>query len=170
MSNLYKKVELTANVAIILVAALLGGVLFRQYMLPKSAAPAPAAQHRQVSKGETVSLPGVDWGRNGRTLVMALSTACHFCTESAPFYQRLAKGREGKPVKFVAVFPQQPDDGRQYLSRLDVSVDEVQQAPPGGMDVAGTPTLILVNDQGKVENVWVGKLPPEKEDEVVSSL
>lgn len=70
----------------------------------------------------------------------------------------------------MALFPQRAEDGRQYLSRLGVSVDEVQQLQPGSIDVPGTPTVILVDSQGTVQNVWVGKLTEVKEAEVVNSL
>jgi hypothetical protein len=36
--------------------------------------------------------------------------------------------------------------------------------------VRGTPTLILVDGDGKVADAWVGALPPEKENEVISRL
>ncbi|MET0650359.1 MAG: hypothetical protein ABW208_27440 [Pyrinomonadaceae bacterium] len=160
-----------ANVAIILVAAVLCAVLIKQYVLPASPNPPPSqVQRKQVSKGDKISVPGVDWGQSGQTLLMALSTGCHYCTESAPFYQRLSRERAGKSVRLVALFPQQTDESRQYLNGLGVTVDEVQQVSPGAVDVPGTPTLILVDGQGTVRNVWVGKLSEGKEVEVFASL
>ncbi|HEY9285591.1 MAG TPA: hypothetical protein VIP46_19225, partial [Pyrinomonadaceae bacterium] len=96
MENFAKKLEVAANVAIVVVAVLLSAVLVRSYL----AAPSeredvrPTVQtQRTLQNGESINLPGIDWQKNGRTLLMALSTTCHFCTESGPFYQRLV--REG---------------------------------------------------------------------------
>ena len=36
--------------------------------------------------------------------------------------------------------------------------------------VPGTPTLLLVDDQGKVLDVWVGKLDESREKQVLASL
>jgi thioredoxin-related protein len=38
------------------------------------------------------------------------------------------------------------------------------------LGVQGTPTLILVNQDGKVEQSWAGKLPPEQETEVLKRI
>lgn len=170
MSDLHKRIELLANVAIIVVAVLLGGVLVRRYLLPASPQP-DMAERVQIKPGTKLSLPDVDWGRSERTLLMVLSTNCHFCTESAPFYQRLAqeKARHGS-VSLVAILPQGGDEAQKYLSELGVPVDEIRQATLKDIPVRGTPTLILVDRTGGVVDSWVGKLPAEKEAEVLNRL
>lgn len=100
---------------------------------------------------------------------MVLSTNCHFCTESAPFYQRLAQQKAGRgDVRLMAVLPQSVGEAQKYLDDHGISVDEVRQAVPGAAYARGTPTLILVDRTGSVIESWVGKLPPEKEAEVLS--
>jgi hypothetical protein len=44
--------------------------------------------HRDF-RGTKVNLPGVDWAQNEQPLLLVLDEKCRFCTESAPFYQRL---------------------------------------------------------------------------------
>lgn len=103
--------------------------------------------------------------------MLALQSGCHFCTESAPFYQRFTSEISGqKRVRLVAALPQQIDDGRKYLNDLGAAVDEVKQASLESLKVAGTPTLLLVNRAGQVENVWRGKLSGNQEAEVLSRL
>lgn len=170
MSDLHKRIELVANVAIIVVALLLGGVLVRRYLLPASPPP-EAAERAGIKPGAKLSLPDVDWGRSDRTLLMVLSTKCQYCTDSAPFYQRLAeeKSRRGG-VSLMAVLPQDVEESRKYLGEHGVVADEVRQASPGSLGVKGTPTLLLVDNEGVVQGVWVGRLPPEREEEVLSRL
>lgn len=165
MGTIYRRVELLANVAIVLVAVMIGAVLVRGYFFSR-----PAEAPKNIAAGTKVSLPGVEWERNGKTLVLALQKGCHFCSESAPFYQRLVQAAAAKGVKIVAVLPQPQDESRQYLEGLAIPVADIRQAALGSLNVKGTPTLILVNDKGEVAASWVGKLPSDKESDVLARL
>ena len=167
---MFKKIELAANLAIIVIAILLGVILVRNYMLPRSESQ-PGATQSTIMPGTKLSMAGVDWKANGKTLVLALSTGCHFCTESAPFYQRIAqeKSKAGN-TRIVAAFPQPIAEGQKYLSDLSVKVDAVTQTSLDSVGVRGTPTLILADENGLVIDSWRGKLPSEKESEVLNRL
>lgn len=166
MNNLTKRIELLVNVVIIIVAVLIGGVLVNRYLLPQ--APSPEAQAR-IQPGTKLSVPGVEWGKNERTLLLVLSTSCRFCTESSPFYQRLAQEKTEKGgVGLVAVLPQSVVESQKYLNGLGVSVDDIKQAGLDAVQVWGTPTLIMADRTGAVVESWVGKLPAEKEVELLN--
>lgn len=172
MSNgLFKKTELLANIAIIVVALLLGAVLVKRYLLPGGDAAPTRNVDPRIPPGTKASLQGVDWAKNGQTLLLVLSRDCRFCTESAPFYQRLARETAGRTdIHLLAVFPQTVEEGKKYLEGLGVSVNEVRQASPGSTGAGGTPTLILVDSSGVVKNSWVGKLSTPEETEVLNQL
>ncbi len=166
MNNPTKRLEQLANVAIIVVALLLGGVLVKRYLLPQ--AESPQAQAR-LQPGTKLSVPGIEWDKNERTLLLVLSTTCHFCTESSPFYQRLAQEKAKKGgVGLVAVLPQSVDESQKYLNDLGVSVDDIKQVGLDAVQVRGTPTLIMADRTGTVVESWVGKLPSEAEVEVLN--
>lgn len=168
MTNLSKKIELCANLAIIVVALLLVGVLVKRFLPFRTTSSQDGVS---LAVGAKVPLTNTDWARNGRTMLLVLSSQCHFCTESAPFYQRLAKERETlKNVRLVAVLPQTVNDSQQYLSKLGVTVDEIRQSSLNSIGVSGTPTLILADNTGTVSGAWVGKLQPDKEAEVLDRL
>jgi hypothetical protein len=99
-----------ANLATILVSVLLSAVLIKVFLLPQKFS-APIGAQPLVGLNIKQSLPGVDWAKNKRTLVLALSTQCHFCTESAPFFQRIRK-ETTKDLKMVAVLPQSVGDSQ----------------------------------------------------------
>ncbi len=102
---------------------------------------------------------------------MALSTQCHFCSESAQFYQRVAQERtRAGSLRLVAVLPQPVDESQQYLKELGVTVDDVKQLRLDSIGVNGTPTLIMANSEGIVADSWRGKLSDEKELEVIARL
>jgi hypothetical protein len=179
--NLYRKAEFCANIAIVVVAVLLGVVLIKNLLPARStvATTAVLASQRSATDAPAPSAPAhnvavsdVDWAKNGRTLLLVLQAGCHYCTESAPFYQRLVQEAQaaGNGVQLVAVLPQETAEAREYLAQLHVPINEVRQASPGELGVPGTPSLLLVNQAGTVEDTWIGKLSPERETEVLNRL
>jgi thioredoxin-related protein len=167
MAGFQKKLELTANIAIILVAVILGYVLVRQFVFP--AAPA-APPYKQPEVGAKISLPDTDLSTSDKTLILAIKKGCHFCSESASFYQRLAQIAPDKGVRLIAAFPHTVDEGQGYLKELNVPIAEMKQADFTALSVSGTPTLILVDKNGQIQKFWVGKLPADKEAEVINSF
>jgi len=165
MSAIGSKIEMAANIAILIVSILMGVVLVQRYILAPSN-PAPPT----VSAGTAVSLPDVDWAGNGRTLLVAIQEGCHFCSESAPFYQRLVREASNNHVPVVAVLPQAIESGQKYLNDIKVPINNIRQAPLKSIGVGGTPTLLLVDNTGKIVTGWIGKLAPDKEAEVLSKL
>lgn len=165
MSLLEKRLEVLVNIAILcaflMVAALAAQKLFH---------PRAAERLSGPEIGAKVSLAGVDWSKSSRTLVLALSTTCHFCSESAGFYKRLVPEATGHGVSIVAVLPQPTAEGRSYLDGLGLHVEDVVQAPVTAVDGAGTPTLLIVDSGGRISKAWVGKLAPEREQQVFVSL
>ncbi|HMD86526.1 MAG TPA: redoxin family protein [Terriglobia bacterium] len=162
------RLESFANLATIIVSLVLTVVLIKVFLLPQSSPMSGRAESR-VGMSLKQSLPDVDWAKNKRTLVLAVSTQCHYCTESAPFFQRIQKERpEG--LKMVAVLPQAVDEGRKYLDGEGVHVDDVKQATLSTIGVTGTPTMLLVDGKGPVAKVWEGKLQPDQEAGVLAAL
>ena len=169
MNKINKRINLAANIAIVVVVILIGIVSARNY-LPSLRRNNTNHDYR-VAAGSNVSLPGVDWRKNGQTLLLVLDTKCPHCTASASFYQELARAAaQNRGVQLVAVLPQDIRESKQYLSDLSVPIDDVKQSGFDVLGVQGTPTLILVNQDGKVEQSWTGKLPPEKETEVLKRI
>lgn len=171
MNEVLKKIELVANLAIVAVALLLCTVLVKSYILPAPTherAREMAETRKSIGRGDEVAISGIDWQKNGRTLLLALSSTCHFCTQSAPFYQRVVKERGD--TQLVALLPQSAEEGRSYLEQLNITVADVRQASLARLGLSGTPTLILVSERGIVSDVWVGALAPSKENEVLSRL
>ena len=165
-----KKVEVLANVVIIIVALLVGVALIKQRLLTDPTGKDSRALIKEISAGSNVSIPGMDWQKNGKTLLLAIAPGCHYCSESAPFYQRLARETADGKAKLIAVLPTPDSEGRKYLKELGVNISEVKQVSLDSIGVTGTPTLILVNEAGVVTRAWVGQLPYDQEAEVLSQL
>jgi hypothetical protein len=184
LNNFLKKVAVLANLATIAIAILLGIAVVQLHSLAKAtryagptraAAPQPRTTAPLLSEslrvGAKLPIPGIEWAKNERTLLIALSEGCRYCAASGPFYQRLTKEVSGKKnIGVVAVFPQAVNQARNYLNSLGVSVADVRQMTLEDLGVIGTPTLILVNKEGVVTNSWRGQLPSNKEGEVLKQL
>ena len=164
MSQLAKRIELVANVCIIAVTLVICGALVKRFLLK----PATASEVSGVAVGTKISLSDVDWAKNGKTLLLVLSTNCKFCSKSAPFYQRLLIKTES--TKLVAVLPQNVEQSKEYLKALNVPIGDIKQGVPAAIGVRATPTLILVNSAGLVTDSWVGQLSVDRENEVIARL
>ena len=108
------------------------------------------------------------------TVALLLSRGCHFCTESAPFYRRLASARTRTPSEFsiVAVFPDAEGGvlGADYLKKNGINVNEVQTASFPNLGVSGTPTLLVLDGSHKVTLAWGGVLGLGGETKVISAI
>lgn len=153
-------VEIAANIAIVIVAIVIIGNFLWPRLRSKQKPSAPAV-------GSTVSLSGVDWQENGNTLVMVLQKGCRFCEESAPFYHRLHDQRSGLQPRLVAVIPGDKAETGRYLSDHGVLADDVINTSLEDIKVDATPTLLLVDQLGRVKSAWVGKLDESREKEVM---
>ena len=169
--SLARITEVAANLATIVVAVLLSVVLLRVFVFPRQPTRATRPDLERTQKGTNLKsvLPDVDWAKNGRTLVMAISTQCHFCADSLPLFQKITKD-SGCHVKTLALLPQTKADAEDYLSKGGVRVDDVRQVTLDSIGVRGTPTLLLVDAAGTVTNAWYGKLSSDQEYELLAEV
>ena len=159
-----KKIEMGANVAIIIVALVAVAIFVRNYWM------GPAELHHNIKTGSKFGLKVEDGRGSPKTVVLALSTNCHFCTESAGFYRELSLQCHQRHIPIIAVLPQEIAASQSYLTGEGVTVDEVRQAQLSDLRVDGTPTLVIVDGNGIVKKVWYGKLPSNKEKEVLDEI
>lgn len=163
--TIHKKLETLANMAIIVVACLLGTVIVRNYLLtPRST----QAANQSTTKFEQLSSIGVNWQQSKQTLVLALSTQCHYCTDSAPFYRQVVSAP--RTTRLLALLPQPIAESREYLNRLGVSVDDIKQVQFSTINITGTPTLLLIDENGFVRKSWIGKLGEDQQAEVLKEI
>jgi len=167
-----RKIELVANLATIAVACVFGALLVTQYLWPSGATDAGPETRTSKDIRETPTLTmsslDVDWKKNKRTLLLAISSTCQFCTDSAPFYQTLYKSKGD--THLVAVLPQPIEEAKKYLAALGVKVDETRHLALETIGISGTPTVMLVDGSGTVTKLWLGKLSPDQETQVLNAL
>jgi len=131
----------------------------------------PAGPNEQPQlEGSKIDLAAITTAPAKRNLVLFISETCYFCEQEMPFYRTL---REKLPsqASLVAVFPPQEPEPAKFLAGKDVKVDHVASTLAlASIGVRGTPTLLLVDEKGKVERAWVGAQQPAIHDEIVASV
>jgi thioredoxin-related protein len=164
-----------ANIAIIVVCIVAVVVLVNNFLQSRRAQGGPGGMPPEAKKGEQFAdLQGAMPAGTEKALFVAVQPGCHFCNESMPFYKRLMdeRNQKGSNVKVLAAVSsdeaKQPE--MQKFSEAGVTPDGIVKVDFAKIKVPGTPTLLLVDNQGKVLDVWVGKLDEKGEKKVIASL
>src|SRR6516162_5447315 len=158
------KIETAANVIVILVAVVVGSVFLKDRFFSTPSEP------NEVKAGDRLAnLEGWNWGSQDQTLVLALRKGCHFCEDSAPFYQRLAAQPQQAGSTIVAVFPDTADAVKEVVQSEGLRIHALAGVPFEKLKIDATPTLLLVNRSGTVVNAWIGMLSPRQELEVMKA-
>lgn len=145
--------RIASIVVIVAVVVFLAVVIRGGYLHVQPDTPRTSGSHI----GQVVTLPGVKFHGPHDSLILGISTSCHFCSESLPFYRRFAEQAGGK-VGFIAVLPQTGAEGERYLKDAGITGVQVVSAKLSTIGVNGTPTILLVDGNGKVKSTWVGLL------------
>lgn len=166
MSNVAKKIELITNVSIIVVSVVLCVFIVQFFVLGKK-----SSGPKDVPVGSKISVEGVNFNKSKHTLLAGLSTNCKYCSDSSPFYKRLLDATANRSdVQVVALFSQSVDEAKKYVDSNGAPFKDVKQVSLSSLKLPGTPTLILVDNNGQVVKSWVGMLTPDREAEVLNSI
>jgi hypothetical protein len=158
-----KRTEFLSNIAILAGVVILAALLFKGYTAKSAAIPAilkPSVGMRLPLGGNAIPL-------HSQTLVLALRQGCHYCAESAPFYQSLLK-EAPKELHFLAVLP--PGNDKSYVQQLGLAIADVRLVEFKSLQINATPTLMLLDASGRVVHTWVGALSQDGEAEVRDAL
>lgn len=170
-----KTLDTVANILIIVVSVVALFVLVDRFIYKILPEQRPPGAPPQVEKGERFDqLKAVVPAGTDRALVVALSPTCHFCNESMPFYKQLIDQRNQKssPVKVIAAVPneQAKAEEAQKFAGAGTQPDSMVHLDFSSIKVPGTPTVLHVDNTGKVLDVWVGMLDESRQKDVLETL
>lgn len=160
--------EILTNVAALLVAIILVSVLSWRYFNP-----VVNESEDLIPKGTLLAeAPGIDVSNSSRTLIVALSTKCEYCTRSLPFYKRLLEARAEKDTaaNVFFVFSDNEKEVQKFVGKHELSASTVANIRYQELRIKSTPMVILVDSNREVLRSWVGQLPKEQEEEVIEAL
>ena len=162
------------NVATVLVFAGVAAICIKEVYLHSGPPRASESSNARIVVGEL--LPPVakyDWHSHRQTLLLALRDGCHYCERSAPFYRRLAALESSgvfRNVHILAVFPDGAGIVSKVLESEQLRVESVSSVDFHVLGVSGTPTAVLVDQAGKVLDVWRGELDASREQTPIDRL
>lgn len=122
-----------------------------------------------ASVGSVVPLSGVQFSDSPVSWVLISSPTCRYCDASIPFHAKLRKAAEEHHAAFLVVVPDS-NAASSYLARLGVKRRSSREWHDLGVRVPGTPTLIAVDATGVARRMWVGRVSPSTEDEVLNII
>ena len=123
--------------------------------------------------GRKLELPATLSEKKRAVVLVAVKPGCRFCSASSAFYQHLEEvlTAQQSPLLAVAVDTHVPTDaGVDYVTQslgLKTSPVALDFARAG---LRGTPTLVMLDQQGIVLQRWIGQLPPAEEAKVLDFL
>lgn len=155
------------TVGLVCIAALTIGAVFVRKFEWTSGSP------REIVRGTRLpTLTGYKWQSHPRTLVLALRVGCPYCESSMGFYARLLNLERSRAlgVHVLAAFPDAEAAITETVSERIPGLATVGNVSLEKFGVAGTPTLILVDNRGEVRDVWTGQLSRLQEEDVIKTI
>ena len=158
MTTARQYLETATNIAVIMAALVVSGIFLLNYFRPTDSN-APRLREGFQTGQQLQSLPGITYSDAPKTLVIALNTTCGFCTESVPFYNKLAEAHRvsKSPLRIVTVFPNSEDDVKRYVQEHQLALVSKASVNFQPLHIVGTPTMLLLDQDGKVIDFWLGR-------------
>lgn len=162
-----------ANLSLTIMCLVVAYAVLDRYIVAKAALAPPNSGYKA---GDLLTTSADDIGLKTARLsaVVAVSNSCHFCAESAPFYQQLIALQQRYTNKvFQTVFLGMTgrEDAAAFAKSHNLGLPAIKGVPLDVMpNIPGTPTLLLVDANGRVASSWVGKLSPSDERAVLSAI
>ena len=125
------------------------------------------AQTNAFEPGTTLGI-GITQSTGGpATLALALQKGCRYCEASMPLYRDLLGSDTENRIRVVALFPGAASEGRvflhEHLGNLDAKVKDIRTVNFDAVGIKATPTLLLLDNRGRVQASWVGQLSSKQE-------
>ncbi len=157
----------TNVILLVALAVTIGLVVYPTLTGAGAEAPAPPPPPA-YEVGSVIDTPG-DWHSGAPfTLVLFAQASCGACQRAQPFLAQLVSEiGERTPVVIVSPGPDQ-DQEAEFAATLGLAPSAVRQAP-AGIRARVTPTLVLVNRDGTVLQVWEG-VPPAKHGAILEAV
>jgi len=162
------KLETITHVFLIGVCCLAGGLLIEERFFSPAE---PGTDPARDLVGREVKLPGADWQTAPVSVLLQISSTCHFCNESMPFYKQLLAARQAHAAKVpvIVVSRDAVPVMQKHLEDQQVTVDRVLHSRLESLGTF-TPTVYVVDSKGFVKRVFIGKLDSSGEKELLSII
>jgi len=127
------------------------------------------APRQQWSINMPVSVPGLTFSSQPRTLLLVTSSECQYCRASSRFHAALVSQAHAAGIPVVVLV------GRKTtrptgLESVATYVDKTVQVDMADLGIPGTPTIALVSRDSRLSGLWIGKLSSTQEQSLLERL
>jgi hypothetical protein len=136
-------------------------------------APARSAEpSRPFTKGERIEGLQIDTSDAPRTAIVFLHSSCRYCAASMGFYKTLVTSEAHRRGKFQFVVAGMEDEATltKFVNDFQLTPDKIVSVPRIDPRVRATPTLLVVDRRGVVQQSWVGQQPQNGERDIVNEV
>jgi peroxiredoxin len=143
---------------VLLLAATLGYIAWPRVAAAigvKPAAPPPA-----YAAGEQADVPAAWYTGADTTLIVFARASCAACEKAQPFLAQLVARMAGRGAAIMAHPPGAEADDTQFARSLGLGADQMKLVD-SPMKVRATPTVLIVNRQGRILGAWEGVGKPD---------
>jgi hypothetical protein len=133
----------------------------------------PKVLPTSIEIGSIVALPSVDFRRSRQNIVLVVSPDCSLCTNLEDFYERLRSVADRRHVPLIVVFPETTRENERtqnIVKEGNFAGGLVVRTDLRKLGIDGTPTVLVVDADGRITGLWVGRLLPEHERAMVARL
>jgi hypothetical protein len=158
-------VEIISSAAVIVMAVLLCvSLLFHYFSRPSGV----ALRHGLQNGQQIAALTGIDYRTSSKTVVIALSTKCS-CPESLELYKQVSSvyRQAGSDIQLVAVFPESQTDVETFMADAKLDFKGIANVNLDKLSIPGTPSIVLIDREGKVIDFWLGRVSGNSEKEAI---
>jgi len=129
----------------------------------------PTAAPAVYAAGDRVDVPAAWYAQAPHTLIVFARASCTACERAQPFLKSVVARMDGKGAAVMAHPAGAPADDQTFARSLGVADDHIFLTTPG-LRVRATPTMVLVDRQGKVLGAWEGAGKPERQAAILKAV
>ena len=156
----------TGAVAFVALVLLCSFVVINQFKLNSTA----HVVTQGLEKGQQLPrLSTIDYKTTRATLLIALDTECQHCIKALIFYKEIARSAEPN-LQILAVFPNGDESVREYAKRHELGFATKSSVDLGKLNIPATPTLILLDNEARIIDFWIGGGLPESQSSIMRTL
>jgi hypothetical protein len=121
--------------------------------------------------GDRVDVASSLYASSPRTLLLFARSSCAACQRSEPFHQAAIAAAQQAHMAVALLTPTTDLEAEAtYAARLGLTRDQVHHITPGSIRLRTVPTLMLVDSDGRIHDVWFDVADAATETAILARL
>lgn len=164
------RASIAASVALsVMLAGTLGYIAWPRVADALALAPKPTPRPPAYAAGEAVDVPAAWYSTADTTLILFARESCGACQKAQPFLKQIVGLMNDRGAAWMAHPEASQVEDAKFAQGLGVPNDHLGIVAPG-TKVKATPTILLVNRQGKILGAWEGVGKAETQTDILAAI